>query len=172
MAATARPDLQRLCMKLSPGIASAGTPTRPKRPIISLLVPGNCTRKMAVATRVGPGSIFAIPTPVKHTSSMSARETLRAVAFFAAAFYSKLRQPDDAAKEPHPRHSESRKLAAFQARRRKQNPGRTCYPFGFGGSPGFAASPGFGGAPPAGAPPGRSSSAGIASISGSANEFG
>src|SRR5437868_5114105 len=112
-----------------------------------ILVPGNCTRKMAVATRVGPGSIFAIPTPVKHTSSMSARETLRAVAFFAAAFYSKLRQPDDAAKEPHPRHSESRKLAAFQARRRKQNPGRTCYPFGFGGSPGFAASPGFGGAP-------------------------
>src|SRR4029077_1693094 len=94
-----------------------------------------------------------------------------AVAFFAAAFYSKLRQRDDGAADQHARHSESRKLAASQARRRNQIPGCTCYPFGFGASPGFAASPGLGGAPPAGAPP-EISSSGTARSSGSVNEFG
>jgi quercetin dioxygenase-like cupin family protein len=35
--------------------------------------------------QVGPGSIFAIPTPVKHDLVNVGEETLRAVAFFAAA---------------------------------------------------------------------------------------
>jgi quercetin dioxygenase-like cupin family protein len=33
--------------------------------------------------RVGPGSVFAIPTPVKHDLVNVTKETLRAVAFFA-----------------------------------------------------------------------------------------
>jgi quercetin dioxygenase-like cupin family protein len=37
--------------------------------------------------RVGPGSVFAIPTPVKHDFVNDGKETLRAVAFFAAAMF-------------------------------------------------------------------------------------
>src|SRR2546430_17615321 len=35
--------------------------------------------------QVGPGSVFAIPTPIKHDLVNVGKETLRAVAFFAAA---------------------------------------------------------------------------------------
>ena len=38
-------------------------------------------------TRVGPGSVFAIPTPVKHDLVNIGKETLRAVAFLAAAMF-------------------------------------------------------------------------------------
>ncbi len=37
--------------------------------------------------RVGPGSVFALPTPVKHDLVNISKETLRAVAFFAAAMF-------------------------------------------------------------------------------------
>src|SRR5215467_15236904 len=37
--------------------------------------------------RVGPGSVFAIPTPVRHDLVNVGKETLRAVAFFAAAMF-------------------------------------------------------------------------------------
>jgi quercetin dioxygenase-like cupin family protein len=37
--------------------------------------------------RVSPGSVFAIPTPVKHDLVNVGKETLRAVAFFAAAMF-------------------------------------------------------------------------------------
>jgi quercetin dioxygenase-like cupin family protein len=126
--------------------------------------------------RVGPGSVFAIPTPVKHDLVNVGIETLRAVAFFAAAMFT---QNFDNVMMPPKSHilgTPNREGWALtkrdaenkfrDARARGQTAG---YPFGFGGSPGFAASPGLGGAPP-GAPPGRSSS-GAASISGSVNEL-
>jgi len=37
--------------------------------------------------RVSPSSVFAIPTPVKHDLVNAGKETLRAVAFFAAAMF-------------------------------------------------------------------------------------
>ena len=37
--------------------------------------------------RVGPGSVFAIPTPVKHDLVNVGEQTLHAVAFFAAAMF-------------------------------------------------------------------------------------
>jgi quercetin dioxygenase-like cupin family protein len=37
--------------------------------------------------RVGPGSVFALTTPVKHDLVNVGKETLRAVAFFAAAMF-------------------------------------------------------------------------------------
>ena len=37
--------------------------------------------------KVGPDSVFAIPTPVKDDLVNVGRETLRAVAFFAAAMF-------------------------------------------------------------------------------------
>jgi quercetin dioxygenase-like cupin family protein len=37
--------------------------------------------------RVGPGSVFVLPTPVKHDLVNVGNETLRAVAFFAAAMF-------------------------------------------------------------------------------------
>jgi quercetin dioxygenase-like cupin family protein len=37
--------------------------------------------------RVGPGDVFVIPTPVRHDLANTGSETLRAVAFFAAAMF-------------------------------------------------------------------------------------
>jgi len=36
---------------------------------------------------VGPGSIFVLPTPMRHNLANTGNETLRAVAFFAAAMF-------------------------------------------------------------------------------------
>ena len=36
---------------------------------------------------VGPGSIFVLPTPIRHDLANTGTETLRAVAFFAAAMF-------------------------------------------------------------------------------------
>jgi quercetin dioxygenase-like cupin family protein len=36
---------------------------------------------------VGPGSVFVLPTPVRHDLANTGTETLRAVAFFAAAMF-------------------------------------------------------------------------------------
>ena len=36
---------------------------------------------------VGPGSVFVLPTPVKHDLANTGGETLRAVAFFAAGMF-------------------------------------------------------------------------------------
>jgi hypothetical protein len=37
--------------------------------------------------KVGPDSVFVVPTPIKHDLVDVGRETLRAVAFFAAAMF-------------------------------------------------------------------------------------
>jgi quercetin dioxygenase-like cupin family protein len=37
--------------------------------------------------QVGPGSVFVIPTPIRHDLVNTGKETLRAVAFFAAAMF-------------------------------------------------------------------------------------
>ena len=36
---------------------------------------------------VGPGSVFVLPTPISHDLENTGKETLRAVAFFAAAMF-------------------------------------------------------------------------------------
>ena len=36
---------------------------------------------------VGPGSIFVLPTPIRHDLANTGKDTLRAVAFFAAAMF-------------------------------------------------------------------------------------
>ena len=36
---------------------------------------------------VGPGSVFVLPTPLRHDLANSGTETLKAVAFFAAAMF-------------------------------------------------------------------------------------
>jgi len=36
---------------------------------------------------VGPGCIFVVPTPLRHDLANTGKETLRAVAFFAAATF-------------------------------------------------------------------------------------
>jgi len=37
--------------------------------------------------QVGPGSVFVLPTPLRHDLANTGKETLRAVAFFAAAMF-------------------------------------------------------------------------------------
>ena len=39
--------------------------------------------------KVGPDSVFVVPTPIKHDLVNVGRETLRAVAFFAAAMFTR-----------------------------------------------------------------------------------
>jgi len=39
------------------------------------------------ARPVGPGSVFVLPTPVRHDLVNTGKDTLRAVAFFAAAMF-------------------------------------------------------------------------------------
>ena len=62
---------------------------------------------------VGPGSVFVLPTNVRHDLANTGKETLRAVAFFAAAMFT---QDFDSVmlppKSPHPRHAEPRGLGA------------------------------------------------------------
>src|SRR5262249_23302575 len=60
---------------------------------------------------IGPGSVFVLPTPMRHDLENTGKETLRAVAFFAAAMFTQdFDQVDVAAEEPHPRHAEPRRL--------------------------------------------------------------
>ena len=37
--------------------------------------------------KVGPGSVFVLPTPMRHDLENTGKETLRAVAFFSAAMF-------------------------------------------------------------------------------------
>jgi quercetin dioxygenase-like cupin family protein len=37
--------------------------------------------------KVGPGDVFVLPTPVRHDLANTGKETLRAVAFFAAPMF-------------------------------------------------------------------------------------
>ena len=37
--------------------------------------------------KVGPGSVFVLPTPLRHDLANTGKETLRAVAFFSAAMF-------------------------------------------------------------------------------------
>ena len=39
------------------------------------------------AHQAGPGSVFVLPTPMRHDLENTGKETLRAVAFFAAAMF-------------------------------------------------------------------------------------
>ena len=36
---------------------------------------------------MGPGSVFVLPTPLRHDLANTGKETLRAVAFFSAAMF-------------------------------------------------------------------------------------
>jgi quercetin dioxygenase-like cupin family protein len=60
---------------------------------------------------VGPGSVFALPANVRHDLANTGKETLRAVAFFAAAMFTpEFRRGNAAAQYPHSGHAESRRL--------------------------------------------------------------
>ena len=57
--------------------------------------------------QVGPGGIFAIPTPVKHDLVNTGKENIARRRFLrGCCVHSKVRQRDDAAEEPHPGDSE------------------------------------------------------------------
>src|SRR5512144_1211551 len=58
---------------------------------------------------IGPGSVFVLPTPMRHDVENTGKETLRAVAFFAAV-HAGFRSGDDAAKDSRPRHAQPRGL--------------------------------------------------------------
>ena len=87
MAATVRPRLPLSFMRSILENGSAGIPMLPKKR--STFSPGTGELHMEDGSthRVGPGSVFAILTPVKHDLVNVGKETLRAVAFFAAVMF-------------------------------------------------------------------------------------
>jgi len=158
MADTARRHRPRSCTRLSQGNASAGIPMRLKRRNTSSQGNGECTWKTVLCTGLVPGSVFVLPTPVKHDLVNVGNETLCAVAFSRPRCS---QQNFDNVMLPPNTHILGSLIGKNSVQR-----------YGFGGAAGFAASPGFGGAPPAVAgPPGRSSS-GTARISCSTNDSG
>ena len=61
---------------------------------------------------IGPGSVFVLPTPMRHDVENTGKETLRAVAFFAAAMFTQdFDQVMMPPKTSHPRHTKPRGLA-------------------------------------------------------------
>jgi len=74
-------------MRSSPASGSAGTPTRRKRPSTSSKGQGKLYLEDGSTWPVGPGSVFVLPTPMRHDLENTGKETLRAVAFFAAAMF-------------------------------------------------------------------------------------
>ena len=73
--------------EIEPGKRLAGTPMRPKKRNTSSPVTGNCTWKMVQTFGRAWQRFSVLPTPVKHDLVKSGNETLRAVAFFAAAMF-------------------------------------------------------------------------------------
>jgi hypothetical protein len=69
----------------SPASGSAGTPTRRKRPNTSSQGRASFVWKTGPLGRSGRGSV--LPTPMRHDLENTGKETLRAVAFFAAAMF-------------------------------------------------------------------------------------
>ena len=78
--------LRRSYMRSSPGNGWGGTPTPLKKRSTSSPAPANCTWKTVRSMKLAR-SVFAIATPVKHDLVNVGDETLRAVAFFAAAMF-------------------------------------------------------------------------------------
>ena len=60
---------------------------RPRRRNTFLAGTGELRMEDGSKHQVGPGSVFVIPTPVRHDLVNTGKETLRAVAFFAAAMF-------------------------------------------------------------------------------------
>ena len=73
-------------MRWSPANGSAGTPTPPKRRYI-IAGQGKLYLEDGSTHQVGPGSVFVLPTPMRHDLENTGKETLRAGAFFAAVMF-------------------------------------------------------------------------------------
>jgi hypothetical protein len=87
MAAMAPPHLPRSFMRSRRENGSAGIPMATEETQYIIAGTGDLHMEDGSTYRVGPGSVFAIPTPVKHDLVNVGKETLRAVAFFAAAMF-------------------------------------------------------------------------------------
>ena len=87
MAATGQRRLPRSFMRSSQGNGSAGILMLPRRRSTLSPAPGNYTWKMATPTVSARGAFLPFQTPVKHDLVNVGKETLRAVAFFAAAMF-------------------------------------------------------------------------------------
>ena len=73
--------------EVEPGKRLGCTPTPPRKPSTSS--PGRASSISRTDRSIwsGPGSVFVLPTPMRHDLENTGKETLRAVAFFAAAMF-------------------------------------------------------------------------------------
>jgi oxalate decarboxylase/phosphoglucose isomerase-like protein (cupin superfamily) len=74
-------------MRSSQENGSDGTPTPPKRRNYIIAGTGKLYLEDGSTHPVGPGSVFVLATPMRHDLENTGKETLRAVAFFAAAMF-------------------------------------------------------------------------------------
>jgi len=65
----------------------ADTLMPPRRRKYIIAGTGTLYMEDGITYSVGPGSVFVVPTPVRHDLANTGKETLRAVAFFAAAMF-------------------------------------------------------------------------------------
>ncbi len=89
-----REDMVRTSRRRSPSRSSrardsAGTPIRPRRPNTIVSGTGELHRDDGVFP-VRPGSVFVLPTNVRHDLVNTSTETLRAVGFFSAAMFTQI----------------------------------------------------------------------------------
>lgn len=69
---------------------SAGIPTPPREIQYIIAGQGKLYLEDGSIHPVGPGSVFVLPTPMRHDLENTGKETLRAVAFFAAAMFTQI----------------------------------------------------------------------------------
>jgi Cupin domain len=86
MAGMARPPHRPSFTRSSLASGSVGTPTREETQYI-IAGTGKLYLEDGSTHAVGPGSVFVLPTPLRHDLENTGTETLRAVAFFAAAMF-------------------------------------------------------------------------------------
>ena len=86
MAATARPLLDHR-LRDRAGQAARLAHRRDRRDAIHHCRQGKLYLEDGIHPAVGPGSVFVLPTPMRHDLENTGKETLRAVAFFAAAMF-------------------------------------------------------------------------------------
>ena len=87
MAAMAPPPLPRSFIEIEAGKRLGWHTDATEETQYHLAGTGELHMEDGSTYRVDPGSVFAIPTPVKHDLVNAGKETLRAVAFFAAAMF-------------------------------------------------------------------------------------
>ena len=87
MAGTERPRPQPSCYEIEPGGRLGWHTDATEETQYIIAGSGKLYLEGGATLAVKPGSVFVLPTPMRHDLENTGAETLRAVAFFAAAMF-------------------------------------------------------------------------------------